>query len=46
MKITTNALNFQKYFFLYKLFPKLENSYNYWKVKADFGTAKSVNPLV
>ena len=35
-----------KVFFLYKLFPKLENLYFYWKTKTDFGTSKSINPFI
>ena len=45
-KINKNCIKFSKIFFLYKLFPKLENLYFYWQAKTDFGISKSVNPFI
>jgi len=40
------CIKFSKIFFLYKLFPKLENLYSYWKAKTDFGISESVSPFI
>ena len=45
-EINNQCIKFSKIFFLYKLFPKLENLYDYWSTKADFGVSKSVNPFI
>ena len=41
-----NCIKVSKIFFLYKLFPKLENLYYYLKAKTDFGISKTVNPFI
>ena len=45
-EINNRCIKFSKIFFLYKLFPKLENLYSYWKSKTDFGISKPVNPFI
>ena len=45
-EINNNCIKLSKIFFLYKLFPKLENSYTYWQAKTDFAIGKSVNPFI
>jgi len=45
-KINKDCIKLSKIFFLYKLFPKLENLYFYWQPKIEFGTSKSVNPFI
>jgi len=45
-EINKNCIKYSKIFFLYKLFPKLENLYFYWKAKTDFGISKSSNPFI
>ena len=45
-EINNKCIKFSKIFFLYKLFPKLENLYFYWKTKTHFGISKSINPFI
>ena len=40
------CIKFSKIFFLYKLFPKLENLNYYWKKKTTFGISEAVNPFI
>ena len=45
-EINNECIKFSKIFFLYKLFPKLENLYYYWQAKADFPISESINPFI
>ena len=45
-KKNTKCIKFSKIYFLYKIFPKLENTYNFWKINSDFGVTKKINPFI
>ena len=40
------CIKYSKIYFLYKLFPKLENIFLYWKFNADVGTTEVINPFL